>query len=365
MRERRSSRSNEPPHEKGRSAKATYDVVVIGAGQAGLAIGYFLKQQGTELRDPRGRRFDRSGPARPLGSSRRPYRGHSGLPGSPSPASRRRRRPTRPSHIWSGMRRPSSCRSSWTARSGGSLNRTGRSCRRSTAKGSPPSRWLTPPADSRSRSSRQRRADRAPRPAAHTQATANPRTNQQAQCSSRRGQHQLPDRRGALDHAQRCPRRRLAADAPSATTARPRSFLVVDEEPSFQHDSRIAVGRKLRTRDTLIGSSPRKLRRQHGVELKPRVVEATGRTMRFEDGSELEVDAVIWATRYRRLLLDPPRRLPPERPPRHRRGVTDAVRPRLPWSDLAAHPGLGADRLGQERCRVHRRADRGLPKRTT
>ena len=84
------------------------------------------------------------------------------------------------------------------------------------------------------------------------------------------------------------------------------------------------LGRKLRTRETLIGSSPRKLRRRHGVELKPRVVDAEGRTVRFEDGSELEVDAVIWATGYRPdyswidlPVFDPDGRL------RHRRGVTD------------------------------------------
>ena len=60
------------------------------------------------------------------------------------------------------------------------------------------------------------------------------------------------------------------------------------------------------------------------MELKPRVVDAEGRTVRFEDGSELEVDAVIWATGYRPdyswidlPVFDPDGRL------RHRRGVTD------------------------------------------
>ena len=84
------------------------------------------------------------------------------------------------------------------------------------------------------------------------------------------------------------------------------------------------LGRKLSTRDTLIGSSPRELRKRHAVELKPRVVGADGRTVRFEDGSELEVDAVIWATGYRSEypwikppIFDETGRL------RHRRGVTD------------------------------------------
>jgi len=83
------------------------------------------------------------------------------------------------------------------------------------------------------------------------------------------------------------------------------------------------LGRKLSTRDTLIGSSPRELKRHYGVEMKPRAVDADGRTVRFEDGSELEVDAVIWATGYRpdyswiKLPIFDEGRL------RHRRGVTD------------------------------------------
>jgi putative flavoprotein involved in K+ transport len=87
-------------------------------------------------------------------------------------------------------------------------------------------------------------------------------------------------------------------------------------------DSRL--GRKLSTRDTLIGSSPRELERRYGVELNPRAVDAEGHTVRFGDGSEVEVDAVIWATGYRadyssvRLpIFDQHGRL------RHRRGVTD------------------------------------------
>jgi putative flavoprotein involved in K+ transport len=87
-------------------------------------------------------------------------------------------------------------------------------------------------------------------------------------------------------------------------------------------DSRL--GRKLRTRDTLIGSSPRQLRKRYGVELRPRLTDVSGRTARFADASELEFDAVIWATGYRAdyswielPIGDEDGRL------RHRRGVTD------------------------------------------
>jgi putative flavoprotein involved in K+ transport len=84
------------------------------------------------------------------------------------------------------------------------------------------------------------------------------------------------------------------------------------------------LGRKLSTRDTLIGSSPREITRRYGVELRPRLVDADGRRVVFDDGSELEVDAVVWATGYRPdhswILLpvfDENGRL------RHSRGVTD------------------------------------------
>jgi len=87
-------------------------------------------------------------------------------------------------------------------------------------------------------------------------------------------------------------------------------------------DSRL--GRKLSTRETLIGSSPRELERRYRAELRPRVVDAEGRSVRFRDGSELEIDAVIWATGYRpdyswiKLpIFGDAGRL------RHRRGVTD------------------------------------------
>jgi putative flavoprotein involved in K+ transport len=84
------------------------------------------------------------------------------------------------------------------------------------------------------------------------------------------------------------------------------------------------LGQRLKDRDTLIGSSPRELKRRYGVELKPRARDASGHTVRFEDGGELEVDAVIWATGYRPdfswidlPILDSNGRL------RHRRGVPD------------------------------------------
>ena len=90
-------------------------------------------------------------------------------------------------------------------------------------------------------------------------------------------------------------------------------------------DSRI--GRRAQGRDTLIGSSTRDVKR-HGVDVKPRVVGASDRTVSFADGSELDVDAVIWATGYRSdySWIDAPV-FDQDGRVLHRRGVTD-------------HPGL-------------------------
>ena len=86
-------------------------------------------------------------------------------------------------------------------------------------------------------------------------------------------------------------------------------------------DSRI--GRLAQRRETLVGLSPRAAKR-HGVEIKPRVVGASGRTVTFADGSELEVDGVIWATGYRSDYdwIDVPV-FGQDGRVRHRRGVTD------------------------------------------
>jgi putative flavoprotein involved in K+ transport len=58
------------------------------------------------------------------------------------------------------------------------------------------------------------------------------------------------------------------------------------------------LGRKLSQRDVLIGSSPRALRGA-GVTLRKRLTRAKGRLAVFADGSEHEVDGIVWATGYR------------------------------------------------------------------
>lgn len=85
------------------------------------------------------------------------------------------------------------------------------------------------------------------------------------------------------------------------------------------------IGRRLEGKDTLIGSNPRTLRKRHGVRLHPRAIEASARTIRFSDGSRLDVNAVLWATGFRHdhswidaPVFDDQRRVV------HRRGVTES-----------------------------------------
>ena len=58
------------------------------------------------------------------------------------------------------------------------------------------------------------------------------------------------------------------------------------------------IGRRMEGRDTLIGSTPRALRR-NGVEIHARAVAASGPTVRFSDDTELDAQAIVWATGFR------------------------------------------------------------------
>jgi putative flavoprotein involved in K+ transport len=85
------------------------------------------------------------------------------------------------------------------------------------------------------------------------------------------------------------------------------------------------IGRRLEGRDTLIGANPWSLRKRHGVRLRPRAIQACGQTVRFSDGSDLDVGAVIWATGFRNdyswidaAIFDDRHRVV------HHRGVTDS-----------------------------------------
>jgi putative flavoprotein involved in K+ transport len=105
------------------------------------------------------------------------------------------------------------------------------------------------------------------------------------------------------------------------------------------------IGRRMAGRDTLIGSTPRALRRRHGVQLHSRAVDAAGSTVSFADGTSLDVEAVIWATGFRidhswihAPVFDEGGRLV------HRRGVTAA--PGLYFLGLSWQHTRGSALLG-------------------
>ena len=104
------------------------------------------------------------------------------------------------------------------------------------------------------------------------------------------------------------------------------------------------LGRRLRDAETLIGSSPRAIKRR-GVKMRPRARSAAGTTVRFADGSDLQVNAVVWATGYRpdHSWIDVPV-FDPDGSARHQRGVTDLAGLYflgLPWQHTRGSALLG------------------------
>jgi putative flavoprotein involved in K+ transport len=61
-------------------------------------------------------------------------------------------------------------------------------------------------------------------------------------------------------------------------------------------DSRL--GRRLARRDQIIGAGPRQLARRHRVRIRPRMSSVSGHTVTFGDGGTGEYDAVVWATGF-------------------------------------------------------------------
>jgi len=104
------------------------------------------------------------------------------------------------------------------------------------------------------------------------------------------------------------------------------------------------IGQRMKDRETLIGSSPRAARKQ-GIRMRPRATEANDAAVTFADGSRLAIDAVVWATGYRLdhsfvelPIFDDHGRLT------HRRGVTGAPGLYflgLPWQHTRGSALLG------------------------
>jgi putative flavoprotein involved in K+ transport len=87
-------------------------------------------------------------------------------------------------------------------------------------------------------------------------------------------------------------------------------------------DSRL--GKRLAGRDQVIGPGPRQLARRHGIRLRPRAASAAGRTVTFADGTAAEYDAVVWATGFAtdHSWIDVPEVKNDQGHILHRRGVT-------------------------------------------
>jgi putative flavoprotein involved in K+ transport len=105
------------------------------------------------------------------------------------------------------------------------------------------------------------------------------------------------------------------------------------------------LGRRVQARgEFVIGTSRRRLKRA-GVTFRPRLVGTDGRTVRFADGSTLDVSVVLWATGYRSdySWISIPGVLRDGRVA-HRRGVTDV--PGLYFLGLSWQHTRGSALLG-------------------
>jgi putative flavoprotein involved in K+ transport len=85
------------------------------------------------------------------------------------------------------------------------------------------------------------------------------------------------------------------------------------------------LGRRLSQRDVVIGGGLRELR-NHGVGVRPRVIDARGRAVTFEGGESAEYDGIVWATGFRidHSWIDIPEVKDERGRVRHVRGVTEA-----------------------------------------
>ena len=74
-------------------------------------------------------------------------------------------------------------------------------------------------------------------------------------------------------------------------------FWYLDATGLIRKTTESRIGRRMSERDTLVGSTPRGLRRR-GVELHGRAVDVAGSTVSFEDGTDVEPRSIIWATGF-------------------------------------------------------------------
>lgn len=58
------------------------------------------------------------------------------------------------------------------------------------------------------------------------------------------------------------------------------------------------LGKRLADRDQVIEAGPKQLAKRYGVRVRPRATVAAGRSVTFADGSAADFDAVVWATGF-------------------------------------------------------------------
>jgi putative flavoprotein involved in K+ transport len=109
-------------------------------------------------------------------------------------------------------------------------------------------------------------------------------------------------------------------------------------------ESRLA--RRMRDRGDLIVGTPLTRLKRSGVVLRPRVVGITGDQVSFQDGTSVRVASVVWATGFRTdySWVEVPGVLDDKRNPRHDRGITTArglAFVGLPWQHTRGSALLG------------------------
>jgi putative flavoprotein involved in K+ transport len=122
-------------------------------------------------------------------------------------------------------------------------------------------------------------------------------------------------------------------------------FWYLERTGLIRQSTESRIGQRLAGRDTLIGSSPRTLRRRYGVQLHKRAIDAAGSTVSFADGTQLDVGSVVWATGFRvdHSFIDAPV-FDADGHLKHRRGVTEA--PGLYFLGLSWQHTRGSALLG-------------------
>lgn len=144
------------------------------------------------------------------------------------------------------------------------------------------------------------------------------------------------------------------------------TFVFLDRLGAMNKPADTRMGRRMKASETLVGYGPRKARRQ-GIHLRQRAVGAAGSSVCFGDGARVEPDAVVWATGFGQDhgFVDVPVFDDAGRPV-HRRGVTAAPGLYflgLPWLHTRGSALLGWVEHDAEHLAAHiaRRAARPLP----